>query len=76
MSAWTRAYLAVDKTEYPQIWQIRDELSGVTGEDIFETILDLVMRGFMAAAPRPCGCGKHAPGGPESGVLTPSEQTS
>jgi AcrR family transcriptional regulator len=76
MSAWTRAYLAVDKAEYPQIWQIRDELSGVTGDDIFETILDLVMRGFMAAAPRPCGCGKHVPGGPESGVLTPSEQTS
>ena len=72
---WTRAYLAVDRAEYPHIWQIRDELAGVTGDDIFETILDLVMRGFMAAAPRPCGCGKHA-GVRESGVLTPSEQTS
>jgi len=75
ISAWTRAYLAVDRAEYPHIWQIRDELAGVTGDDIFETILDLVMRGFMAAAPRPCGCGKHA-GVRESGVLTPSEQTS
>jgi AcrR family transcriptional regulator len=77
ISAWTRAYLAVDRAEYPHIWQIRDDLGGVTEDHIFETILDLVIRGFMAAAPRPCRCGKHAPpGSSESGVLTSSEQTS
>jgi AcrR family transcriptional regulator len=76
ISAWTRAYLAVDRAEYPHIWQIRDDLGGVTDDHIFETILDLVIRGFMAAAPRPCGCRKHAPAGSESGVLTSSEQRS
>ncbi len=59
-AAWTRAYLAVDRAEYPHTWQIRDDLAGVTDDDIFETILALVMAGFMVRAPRPCGCQKHA----------------
>jgi hypothetical protein len=59
-SAWTRAYLAVDRAEYPNTWQIRDELAGVTADDIFETILGLVMAGFVVRAPRPCRCENHA----------------
>ncbi len=59
-AAWTRAYLAVDRAEYPHTWQIRDDLAGVTDDDIFETILALVMAGFRVRAPRPCGCQKHA----------------
>jgi AcrR family transcriptional regulator len=59
-AAWTRAYLAVDRAEYPHIWQIRDELADLTDDDIFETILALVMEGFRAKAPRPCGCQRHA----------------
>jgi len=58
-AAWTRAYLAVDRAEYPYIWQIRDDLADVTEDDIFETLLDLVMGGFRVKAPRPCGCPKH-----------------
>jgi AcrR family transcriptional regulator len=58
-SAWTRAYLAVDRAEYPNIWQVRDELAGVTGDAIFETILTAVIEGFRAMAPRPCACAKH-----------------
>jgi hypothetical protein len=58
-SAWTRAYLAVDRAQYPNTWQIRDELAGVSPDDIFETILGLVMAGFVATAPRPCRCENH-----------------
>ncbi len=68
ISAWTRAYLAVDRTTYAHIWQIRDELAGVTEDDVFETILDLVMQGFMVKAPRPCGCGKHGAGAADGGA--------
>jgi TetR/AcrR family tetracycline transcriptional repressor len=59
-TAWTRAYLAVDRAEYPHTWQIRDELADLTDDDIFETILALVMEGFRVMAPRPCGCERHA----------------
>jgi AcrR family transcriptional regulator len=65
-AAWTRAYLAVDRAEYPHIWQIRDDLADVTDDDIFETILALVMEGFRAKAPRPCGCQRHAGAIPSS----------
>jgi AcrR family transcriptional regulator len=61
-SAWSRAYLAVDRREYPHIWQVRDELAGVTDDRIFETILSMVMTGFASMAPRPCPCGSHAAG--------------
>lgn len=61
-SAWTRAYLAVDRSEYPNTWQIRAELPDVADDDIFETILSLVMSGLAQRAPRPCECPAH--GGP------------
>jgi AcrR family transcriptional regulator len=72
VSAWTRAYLAVDRAEYPHIWQIRDELAGVTEEDIFETILGLVLAGFMVRAPRPCGCSRH--GASKHGAARPGRR--
>lgn len=65
--AWTRAYLAVDRTEHPHIWQLRDDLASVTDDDIFETILSLVVEGFRSKAPRPCACAKHAVPEPAAG---------
>src|SRR6266700_6213211 len=59
-SAWTRAYLAVDRAEYPHIWQVRDDLASVSDDDIFETILAAVVEGLRVTAPRPCGCPTHA----------------
>jgi AcrR family transcriptional regulator len=64
-AAWTRAYLAVDRTEYPHTWQIRDHLASVDDDAIFETILSAVLEGFRRQAPRPCGCPRHADGAPE-----------
>ena len=63
-SAWTRAYLAVDRAEYPHIWQIRDDLASVTDDDIFETILSLVVGGFRAKAPRPVHLRRHSASDP------------
>jgi len=57
-AAWT-AYLAVDRAEFPHIWQVRRELQEVADDDIFDTILSLVINGLMQRAPRPCGCGAH-----------------
>src|SRR6266699_3523447 len=71
-SAWTRAYLAVDRAEYPHIWQVRDDLASVSDDDIFETILAAVVEGLRATAPRPCNCPKHAgPGGTGPGGTGP-----
>jgi AcrR family transcriptional regulator len=61
-STWTRGYLAVDRAEYPHIWQVRDELD-VADDAIFETILAAVIEGFRVIAPRPCTCATH--GGPD-----------
>jgi AcrR family transcriptional regulator len=58
-AAWTRAYLAVHPDEHPHIWQLREELPRVSDDDIFETILSLVVGGLMEWAPRPCRCGAH-----------------
>jgi AcrR family transcriptional regulator len=58
-AAWTRAYLAVDPAEYPHIWQVRQDLSEVDDDAIFETILSLILDGLIGRAPRPCDC--HAP---------------
>lgn len=58
-AAWTRAYLAVDRAEFPHIWQIRDDLAGVTDDEIFEAVLAMVMDGFRAQAPHQCDCHKH-----------------
>jgi AcrR family transcriptional regulator len=62
-SAWTRASLAVDRAEYPHIWQIRDELAGVPEDEIFETVLSAFVDGLRLQAPRPCTCGSHRPPG-------------
>lgn len=59
-AAWTMAYMAVDRAEHPHIWQIRDDLAGVTDDSIFETILTLVTEGLHASAPRPCECPRHS----------------
>jgi len=57
--AWTQAYLAVDRAEFPHIWQVRLELPEVTDDAIFDTILSLVIGGLIQRAPRPCECGAH-----------------
>ena len=57
--AWRRAYLAVSRDAYPNIWHIRTELPEVDDDDISGTILSLVIDGLVRRAPRPCGCGKH-----------------
>jgi hypothetical protein len=57
--AWARAYRAVGRPEYPNIWQLRDELPDVSDDDVFETVLSLIVRGLAELAPRPCSCGHH-----------------
>ena len=61
--AWTRAYLVADRAAYPGIWRIREELADVEDDDIFETILSLVLGGIIARAPIPCACEAHATAG-------------
>jgi AcrR family transcriptional regulator len=61
--AWTRAYLVADRAVYPDIWRVREELPVVQDDDIFETILSLVLDGIAARAPRPCACPAHAAAG-------------
>jgi hypothetical protein len=58
-AAWTQTYRAVDRAEYPHIWQVRDELPLVTDDDIFESILAIVIAGLCQRAPRPCTCARH-----------------
>lgn len=65
--AWTRAYLAVGRAEYPNIWQIRDHLADVADDAIFETILSTMLEGLQRQAPRPCACPQHA-GSPPAAV--------
>jgi AcrR family transcriptional regulator len=59
--AWTRAYPAVGRAEYPNIWQLREELPEVSDDDVFEIVLSLIVRGLTDLAPRPCSCGHHEP---------------
>jgi AcrR family transcriptional regulator len=59
-AAWTRAYLTVDRADYPDIWQIREKLPDVDDGEIYEMILSFVMAGLIARAPRPCTCPRHA----------------
>jgi AcrR family transcriptional regulator len=61
--AWTRAYLVADRAVYPDIWRIREELPEVQDDDVFETILSLVLDGIIARAPIPCACEAHATAG-------------
>lgn len=60
-AAWTRAYRAVDRAEHPHIWQLREELPDVTDDDVFETILSLIIGGLTQIAPHPCSCRAHEP---------------
>jgi AcrR family transcriptional regulator len=60
-AAWRRAYRAVDRAEHPHIWRLREELPAVTDNDVFETILSLVIGGLTQIAPHPCGCRAHEP---------------
>ena len=60
--AWTQAYRAVGREEYPHIWRVRDELPLVADDDIFEAVLAIVITGICERAPQPCTCGAH-PGG-------------
>ncbi|MGO8960994.1 MAG: TetR/AcrR family transcriptional regulator [Streptosporangiaceae bacterium] len=60
--AWTRAYLAVNRAQYPSIWQVRTELPEVADDEVFETIISLVAIGVIQQAPRPCSC--HPPVAP------------
>ena len=62
-NAWTRAYLVADRTVYPNIWRIREELPDVKDDDIFESILSFVLDGLIARAPNPCACEVHAAAG-------------
>jgi TetR/AcrR family transcriptional regulator, tetracycline repressor protein len=55
-AAWTRAYLAVSQNQYPNVWHVRTQLPEVPDDDVFETILSLVMTGLRAQAPRPREC--------------------
>jgi len=58
-AAWTSAYLAVRQAQYPNIWRVRTDLPEVLDDDIYETMLALVMAGLWQRAPHPCRC--HAP---------------
>jgi TetR/AcrR family tetracycline transcriptional repressor len=58
-AAWTQAYLSVSRAEHPNIWQVRTELPEVRDDDIFESILSVVMTGLRQQAPTPCAC--HSP---------------
>ena len=60
-AAWMRAYRVVEHAEHPHIWQLREELPAVTDDDVFETILSLVIGGLTQMAPRPCNCRPHQP---------------
>jgi AcrR family transcriptional regulator len=62
-AAWSQAYRAVDSEEYPHIWRVRDDLPLVTNDEIFEAILEIMITGLCARAPRPCTCGAHPGGG-------------
>ena len=75
-TAWARAYVAVDPAEYPHIGQVRQDLSAVDDNAIFETILSLVLGGVIARAPRPCGCPGHGPARPRAGGGQGSRVTS
>jgi AcrR family transcriptional regulator len=69
-NAWTRAYLAIGRAEYPHIWQIRDHLAVVPDDEIFETVLSAFIDGLRLQAPRPCTCGTHRPPGQRASPVT------
>jgi len=52
---------------HPDIWRVREELPAVADDEIFETILSLVLDGLIARAPRPCACPEHERAGASVG---------
>lgn len=56
---WAGAYHAVHRSQYPNIWRLRDEPPDVTDDDIFETILSIVIGGLIQVAPNPCDHRTH-----------------
>jgi AcrR family transcriptional regulator len=70
-TAWTRAYFGVGPAKHPNIWRIREELPGIECDDIFETILSLVIDGLIMRAPRPCDCPAHTAQRVSAAVLDP-----
>ncbi len=58
--AWAGAYLTASRADYPQIWRIRTTLPDVEDDEIFQTILAMVMDGLVGRSPKPCECGRHA----------------
>jgi AcrR family transcriptional regulator len=59
-SAWTQAYLGVNRADYPNIWRIRTALPELEDDEIFETALSLLMDGLISQAPKPCACRDHS----------------
>jgi TetR/AcrR family tetracycline transcriptional repressor len=55
-AAWARAYRSVGRAGHPHIWQLREELPDVTDDDVFETVLSLVVAGLLEIAPHRCSC--------------------
>jgi AcrR family transcriptional regulator len=55
-AAWARAYRSVGRAGHPHIWQLREEPPEVTDEDVFETVLSLMIGGLLQIAPHPCDC--------------------
>ena len=60
-TAWARAYRAVDRGEYPHIWQVREDLPGAGADDTFDAVLSLIVAGLIQRAPRRCRCPGHTP---------------
>jgi len=59
--AWAGAYLTANRAVHPNIWRIRAALPKVADDQIFTTILGLVIDGLVMRAPIPCGCERHIP---------------
>lgn len=57
--AWAGAYHTAPRASHPNIWRIRTALAGVEDDQVFTTILGLVMDGLLGRAPTPCRCGRH-----------------
>lgn len=66
-AAWTQAYLSVDRAQFPSSWQVRALLPEVKDDEIFGTLLGIVMAGLRQRALNPCdchACGTHRPDNP------------
>lgn len=57
--AWAGAYLTAQRGVHPNIWRIRSALPDVADDQIFTTILGLVIDGLVLRAPTQCGCERH-----------------